>query len=185
MRLILFIQSILVEWIAITGDLQFLDDQERYIKIAMKIEPKDPTFLIRNENAELESIRLNVFNTVRVYYIAYLIYTVYTIFQSFVSLSVSYADHLKHKQIFKQQDQWEHGYLEYYKKALSYEPDPYERNRLLHRIKHHEALRDFSTPSLRQINHLIQIDEKPNLELKEPRCEIYRISLSFQEHSKS
>ena len=37
---------------------------------------------------------------------------------------------------------------------------------------------------LRQINHLIQIDEKPNLELKEPRWEIYKISISFNFHSK-
>ena len=38
---------------------------------------------------------------------------------------------------------------------------------------------------LRQINHLIQIDEKPNLELKEPRWEIYKISISFSFQSKN
>ena len=33
--------------------------------------------------------------------------------------------------------------------------------------------------SSRQINHLIQFDEKPNLEIQEPRWEIYKISISF------
>ena len=47
-------------------------------------------------------------------------------------------------------------------------------------VTYDEAERDYFTASLRQINHLIQIDEKPNLEMMEPRWELYKISISFQ-----
>jgi len=50
---------------------------------------------------------------------------------------------------------------------------------LFHQTKTHEGIRDYHSRSLWQINHLIQLDEKPNLELKKPRWEIYKISLSF------
>ena len=81
--------------------------------------------------------------------------------------------------------QWDHGYIEYYKKAMAKSTKPNLTKLLSVRIKFYEALRDFYTQSLRHINHLIQIDEKPNLELKEARCEIYKISLSFRAHGKS
>ena len=42
------------------------------------------------------------------------------------------------------------------------------------------AERDYNTRSLRHINHLIQIFGTPNLELKEPRWEIYKIAISFK-----
>ena len=43
-----------------------------------------------------------------------------------------------------------------------------------------ESARDFfAVSSLRQFNHLIQFDDKPNFEIKEPRWEIYKISLTF------
>ena len=44
-----------------------------------------------------------------------------------------------------------------------------------------ESARDFfAVSSLRQFNHLIQFDDKPNFEIKEPRWEIYKISLTFE-----
>ena len=80
---------------------------------------------------------------------------------------------------------WDYGFIEYYHKALALYTDPDKRSELLHKIKLNEVQRDYFTPSLRDISHLIQIDEKPNLEMKEPRCEIYKISLSFQPQRKS
>ena len=47
-------------------------------------------------------------------------------------------------------------------------------------IKSHESKRDYFTPSLRQVNHLVQIDEKPNVELMEPKWELYKVSISFE-----
>ena len=73
----------------------------------------------------------------------------------------------------------DYGYIDYMKKALAMTTDPAARMPMIQFMKMHEAERDYYTPSLRQINHLIQIDEKPNLELKEARCEIYKLSLSF------
>ena len=81
--------------------------------------------------------------------------------------------------------QWDFEFIEYYKKAIAVSTDPDEISRNLQLIKLSEAQRDYFTPSLRQIDHLVQIDEKPNFELKEPRCEIYKISLSFQAQSES
>ena len=79
---------------------------------------------------------------------------------------------------------WNYEFIEYYKKAMANSTIPDITNQLFHKIKYHGAFRDHFTPSLRHINHLIQIDGKPNLELTEPRCEIYKISLSFPPQSK-
>ena len=58
--------------------------------------------------------------------------------------------------------------------------DPLAKEYMAKRIKAYEARRDYFTESLRQINHLIQIDEKPNVQLTEPEWELYKISISFQ-----
>ena len=53
----------------------------------------------------------------------------------------------------------------------------------LSELRDSEARRDFFTGSVRQIHNLIQIG-LPNLELKEARCEIYKISVSFRPRGK-
>ena len=75
----------------------------------------------------------------------------------------------------------DYAYIEYFRKSMMNIKDPAEKERILQHVKFHEGIRDYSTQSLRQINHLIQIDEKPNLELMEPKWELYKISISFQE----
>ena len=59
----------------------------------------------------------------------------------------------------------DYGYIEYLQESTL--------------IKSHESARDYFTASLRQVNHLIQIGE-PNLELSEPKWELYKVSISFQ-----
>ena len=59
-----------------------------------------------------------------------------------------------------------------------------EKKKYLHHLREFEARRDFFTGSLRQINHLIQIDATPNLELKQAKCEIYKVSVSFESKCK-
>ena len=75
----------------------------------------------------------------------------------------------------------DYAYIEYFRKAMINDTDPCGKENMLQCVKFHEGQRDYSTPSVRQINHLIQIDEKPNLELMEPKWELYKISISFQE----
>ena len=41
-----------------------------------------------------------------------------------------------------------------------------------------EAMRDYCTGSIRQIDHLIQLGP-PNFDLKEPECDLYKVSISF------
>ena len=76
-------------------------------------------------------------------------------------------------------------YIEYYQKAYELETDPHQKELFHFQIIEQEAFRDYHTETLRQINNLIQIG-KPNLELKEPKEELYKISVShFMSKSKS
>ena len=74
----------------------------------------------------------------------------------------------------------DYSYIDFYLKAYENENQPARKIDRLHRLRLNEADRDFHTGSIRQINHLIQFDPKPNLELKEARLEIYKISVSFE-----
>ena len=92
----------------------------------------------------------------------------------------------------------DYGYIAYFQKSMdNYRehaaPDQTGRDlsakeknlqRMIRKIMIHEGLRDYFSASLRQINHLIQIDQKPNLELTEPKWELYKISISFGAISK-
>ena len=91
---------------------------------------------------------------------------------------VSHGSLLAQKQIHLPPAERDYGYLEYFKK--SFEIDPSYRNELFERIKYQESERDYFSVSLKPINHLIQIDEQPNLELIEPKWELYKISISFE-----
>ena len=73
----------------------------------------------------------------------------------------------------------DYGYIEYFRKSMAAYTDPFEKEEMLRKIQNHEAWRDFYTPSLMPIKHMIQIGE-PNLELAEPKWELYKISISFQ-----
>ena len=74
----------------------------------------------------------------------------------------------------------DYSYIDFYLKAYEKETQPARKMTFLHLLRDLEANRDFHTGSMRQINHLIQFDPKPNLELKEARQEIYKISVSFE-----
>ena len=79
----------------------------------------------------------------------------------------------------------DYSYIDFIRKAYENETGPARKMEYLHRLRESEARRDFETGSLRQINHLIQFDPTPNLELKEARCEIYKITVSFEAKGKS
>ena len=74
----------------------------------------------------------------------------------------------------------DYSYIDFYLKAYENETEPARKIDRLHGLRTSEGRRDFHTGSIRQINHLIQFDPKPNLELKEARQEIYKISVSFE-----
>lgn len=69
------------------------------------------------------------------------------------------------------------GYIEFFRKAMMNQSNSDRKLDLKYQILLNEVLRDFHKGSLWQIKHLIHIDGKPNLELVEPRWEIYKISL--------
>ena len=84
----------------------------------------------------------------------------------------------------------DYGYVAYFRKAMENSREDGSRDlsnrnlsikeKMTRQAMLHEGLRDYFTASLRQINHLIQIDQKPNLELTEPKWELYKISVSFK-----
>ena len=82
-----------------------------------------------------------------------------------------------------------YDYIEYYRKShkLMLEDPNVEAERKefsYHHLLEHEAIRDYHIESLRQINNLLQIDRKPNIELTEPKEELYKISVSFRHKCK-
>lgn len=78
---------------------------------------------------------------------------------------------------------WEnkdYTYIDLYKKSYEYESDPAtKKTTRLYVLRAEEARRDYHTGSLKSINHLIQFDQEPNLDLKKVRVEIYKITVSF------
>ena len=106
---------------------------------------------------------------------------IYVIFDSYLS----YGTHLYQKQRFKDPTEIDFGYIEYLRKSMMNETCLTRIEIQFKTVKFHEGLRDYCSPSLKQINHLIQLDQKPNLELKEPKWELYKISISFLRTRKS
>ena len=78
---------------------------------------------------------------------------------------------------------WDYGYIEYLRNSIPDDAEDSVRESALGSIKFQESMRDYYTASLRQVNHLIQIGET-NLELSEPKWELYKVSISFQQISK-
>ena len=60
-ELLIDIQGIFQEWTDVLDNYdEFLEDQERYLKIAMKIEPKSPAFIGRNANANVSDVGMGI-----------------------------------------------------------------------------------------------------------------------------
>ena len=71
------------------------------------------------------------------------------------------------------------SYLEFIRKAVEYETDQEARSGYLDALRRNEAIQDVWTASIKEINPLIQFCPGPNLELKEAKVELYKISVSF------
>ena len=76
------------------------------------------------------------------------------------------------------------SYLEFIRKAVEYETDQEVKSNYLHSLRNHEANRDIWTASIKEIKPLIQLCPGPNLELKEAKVELYKISVSFSSRGK-
>ena len=72
----------------------------------------------------------------------------------------------------------DYDYVDYYRKAYEYTDSCKEKEESLYDWRNAEALRDFYTGSVTEIKHLIQLDRTP-CDLKEPKWELYKISISF------
>ena len=76
-------------------------------------------------------------------------------------------------------NRWDFGFLEFIRKAVEYETDQDQKLKYLHALRGQEANHDLWTESIQELKPLIQFDQKPNLELKEAKVELYKISISF------
>merc|ERR1711917_46137 len=73
----------------------------------------------------------------------------------------------------------DYSYIEFFRKAVEYENDQEVKSEYLHFLRINEAYHDIWTASIKEINPLIQFCPEPNLELKEAKVELYKISVSF------
>ena len=97
-------------------------------------------------------------------------------------ICLSYGEWLlKTQKNIKKKDR-NYDYIEYYRKAYENMANEEEKRYYYFMLIQAEATRDFHTGSIREIDHLIQL-ENPNCDLKEPECDLYRISISFQSKS--
>ena len=73
----------------------------------------------------------------------------------------------------------DYSFLEFFRKAVEYETDQEIQSRYLHALRDNEATQNLWTASIKEIKPLIQFCPGPNLELKEAKVELYKISVSF------
>ena len=74
----------------------------------------------------------------------------------------------------------DYKYIKFYWKAYHAQHDATEKENYLSAIYDAEARRDYYTGSLKQISNAIQLDQKPNFEIKEAQADIYKITISFE-----
>ena len=74
----------------------------------------------------------------------------------------------------------DYSFIDYLRKSYENELYPDKKINTFNILQDAEVCRDFHKGSVYQINNLIQFDANPNTEIKEVRCEIYKISVSFE-----
>ena len=79
----------------------------------------------------------------------------------------------------------DYRYIDFFRKSYNHDDEPVRKEITLHGIRDAEARREYHIGSIKQINHAVQFDQEPNRRLKEPQCEIYKITICFTPISKS
>ena len=74
--------------------------------------------------------------------------------------------------------QWNYSFVDYYQKAYEFEEKDELKCNFRILLRQAEARRDFYTGMIKEITRLEQFDSKPNLELREPQWEIYKITIT-------
>ena len=78
------------------------------------------------------------------------------------------------------QSEADYRYIEFFEKAYENERHKTDRDlSTLSLVRYLKQDRDYYLGSMKQINHLIQLDTQPNLMIVEPQWEIYKITISF------
>ena len=79
----------------------------------------------------------------------------------------------------------DYSYIDFFRKSYNCDHDPVSKEITFHAIRDSELRREYHIGSIKQINHAIQYDQKPNRRLEEPQCEIYKITINFTPISKT
>ena len=69
-------------------------------------------------------------------------------------------------------------YIDYFRKAYEYENKDCLKQNCLLGLRKAEAKHDFYTGLIKEIKHLEQLDPTPNIELKEAKWEVYKVTIS-------
>ena len=91
----------------------------------------------------------------------------------------SYGQWLLKKQEALQKPERDYSFIEYYRKAYENMHIEEEKRYYYFMLLQAEAVRDYNTRIIRQIDHLVQFGV-PNFDLKEPECDLYKVSISFE-----
>ena len=78
----------------------------------------------------------------------------------------------------------DYSFIDFFRKSYNCDHDSERKEITFHGIRDSEIRREYHIGSIKQINHAIQYDEKPNRRLEEPQCEIYKITINFTPISK-
>ena len=75
--------------------------------------------------------------------------------------------------------EWDYTFIDYFQKAYENENnDSALKCNILITLRKAEARRDYYNGMIKEIKDLEQFDCTPNLELTEPKCEIYKITIN-------
>ena len=75
--------------------------------------------------------------------------------------------------------EWDYTFIDYFQKAYENENNNSELKRnIFMTLRKAEARRDYYNGMIKEIKQLEQLDHTPNLELTEPKCEIYKITIN-------
>lgn len=157
---------------------QTSDDYERYSKMGLRLDPNHARI-----NFRIEKKRTFNHHNLRIH--KHFVYIDIIFSVKIVFINQSYGSWLFNKQSGLYVNEMDYSFLEFIRRAVEYETDEEKKLGYLHYLRRHEAIRDFFTGSIKQLNPLIQFDPEPNQGLKDTKVELYKISISFPSRGKT
>ena len=151
------------------------NDYGRYSEMGIKLEPSNTNFNFRDGMR----IQILLFNDQAIFIQICHDFVKKKNFKFLKSLGWYLENTQGHNNFKIRPSVWDFDFVHYYRKAYENESIPWVKEHKMSSLQMAEAQRDFYTPSIKEINHLVQLDSHANTDLKESKWELYKISVSF------